>query len=293
MCIIVYKPLNVAFPTKKTLKTCFDNNSDGAGFMYAVNNKVYIEKGFMGFKSFHKALKQVRMNYGDDIPYVLHFRISTQGGTKQELCHPYPLSSKMEDLKKLNYSADIGIAHNGIIDLTTSYYAKTDYNDTMKFITDYLSLIIKNRNFYKDEDTLTLIERLVDSKLAILDGSGRCTLIGTFTEDSGLYYSNSTYKEAKTTYTSTLGSYSSWYKTSYSKYHTTDYSPYKSSYGYGNYMYEEDEEYIDMYNCGYENYGDGRYCEVCLDKYTCPQYKAIKEIDDEIEDINDKILVTS
>jgi hypothetical protein len=129
---------------------------------------------------------------------VLHFRITTQGGVKKELCHPYPLSSKMENLKQLYCSSDIGVAHNGIISLTSDH--NKDYNDTMKFITDYLSLIIKDKKFYKDTDKLKLIERLCESKLAILDNTGHCQLIGNFIEDNGVYYSNSTYSYAKVKY---------------------------------------------------------------------------------------------
>ena len=102
----------------------------------------------------------------------------------------------MDDLKRLRAKTEIGIAHNGIIDLTSSKYNYTvTYSDTMKFITDYLTLIIHNKNYYKDKDTLTLIERLIESKMAIMDGDGHTELIGNFIEDNGCYYSNNYFKE--------------------------------------------------------------------------------------------------
>ena len=135
MCIIAYKSAEQQFPSKKTLKRCFDNNDDGAGFMYNASGKVYIKKGFATFQEFWKTLRKVREEYGDNIPYVMHFRISTQAGNRPDCTHPFPLSSHMKDLRLLETTTDIGIAHNGIISLTSSGYSKTiTYSDTMEFI---------------------------------------------------------------------------------------------------------------------------------------------------------------
>lgn len=225
MCIAIYKPMGVEFPYKRTLKRCFMKNPDGAGFMVANGSVVEIHKGFMGFRSFWRALRSARIVYGDDVAYVMHFRISTQGGVRQDGCHPFPLSKDMGDLRKLDTYSDIGVAHNGVIDLCTdwsstysSYYTRygsakkqVDYSDTMKFITEYLSLIIRDRDYYKHQDTLDLIAKLCDSRLAILDASGHCELIGKgWEQDHGVWYSNGGYKEdaktARTTYTYTYDS---------------------------------------------------------------------------------------
>jgi predicted glutamine amidotransferase len=190
-------------PSKQILETCFKNNPDGAGFMYATKGQVYIKKGFMDYHAFESNLNSTLKKI-DEIktPMVLHFRITTQGGVNQACTHPFPLSKQMNDLRQLNVATEIGVAHNGIISLTSEgYYSYKsyntrviDYSDTMKFITDYLSLIIKSPKYYKDDDTIELIERLCGSKLAILDCNGHCELIGNFTKDSGIYYSNDSYK---------------------------------------------------------------------------------------------------
>lgn len=224
MCIILYKPQGIKLPNKQVLETCFHNNPDGAGFMFNYKGQVHIRKGFMDFSSFEENLKAT-LKYIDEVktPMVLHFRITTQGGTNQACTHPFPLSRNMSDLRQLQCVSEIGVAHNGIISLTTEYgggyygYSsyqakKIDYSDTMKFITDYLSLIIKTPKYYKDDDTLELIERLADSKLAILDSNGHCELIGHFIKDDGIYYSNESYKPrvykttTKTTYSKTKSS---------------------------------------------------------------------------------------
>lgn len=208
MCIIIYKPTGEKFPSKKTLKRCFEANPHGAGLMVADGEYVHIRKGLMSFTAFYKALQKTRQKYGDNAAYVLHFRISTQAGIRADNTHPFPLSSDMAALRELSTVTPIGIAHNGIISLTSygGYFKQITYNDTMLFITDYLSLIIQSLDYYKDKKTLKLIERLCGSRLALLDGGGHCELIGNgWTKDGGVWYSNSSYKTTtatkKATYT--------------------------------------------------------------------------------------------
>ena len=270
MCIAIYKPKGVDFPSKSTLKTCFTNNNDGAGFMVATGKRVYISKGYMGFTSFWKALRSYREKYGDDKAFVLHFRISTMGGVRQDGCHPFPLSSKMNDMRKLDTSCDIGVAHNGIISLTSTGKGNVDYSDTMKFITEYLSLIIKDKHYYKDEDKINLIEKLCGSRLAILDGTGHCELIGTgWSADNGVWYSNDSYKPyAERYYFPTV--YGTWddYATSSDSYWTSK---------YGTTVWDEYDEYLNydgyyefnVHNCPMAELGDDSYCELCTNILNC------------------------
>lgn len=203
MCVIVVKNKGVAMPTMDNLKACFEHNPDGAGFMYTSGDGyVHIRKGFMKWKDFKSAIEKLEQKI--DITQeavVMHFRISTQAGVNKKCCHPYPLSKNMKDLRSTNIRSKIGVAHNGIIELTSEYdywtnskwgnsKKKIDYNDTMKFITDYLALIIKGDKYYKDADTLALIERLCGSKLAIMDASGHVQLVGKFEKVGDIYYSN-------------------------------------------------------------------------------------------------------
>ena len=196
MCIIAYKPLNVAFPEENYLKNCFANNDHGAGFMYAYDGVVHIQKGYETYESFKSALNRARKITGDKVPYVMHFRIATQGFEKC-MTHPFPLSSDMKNLKKLKYKCNIGVAHNGILDLTSD--GSKEYSDTMKFITDYLTLIIRNFSWYKDERTKLLIERLIDgSRLCILDKNGHGEILGKgWVEKDGVFYSNTSYSYKK------------------------------------------------------------------------------------------------
>jgi len=248
MCIIVYKPQDIQFPNKKTLKTCFNNNPDGAGFMFADNGKVTISKGFMTFKSFWKALNFERSKHGNDIPYVMHFRIGTQGGNIPENTHPFALTNKENVLKALDVDCGIGIAHNGIISMCNR--TNTDISDTMIFIKDYLSWIITDLDYYKDSRKLDVIEELAGSKLAILDSKGHCELIGKFTEHNNCYYSNSTYEEARYTYS--YGGYSGNYN---------GYSNYSAPYSYSAISHKGKN--FDKYGYCENYYADAEYCLSC------------------------------
>lgn len=267
MCIVVYKPDGAAFPKKSVLKTCFEHNSDGAGFMLANGKSVVIDKGYMTFKEFYNALTKARKKWGDEIPYVLHFRITTQAGVRKDCCHPFPLSDKMDELRKLSTTANIGIAHNGIISLTSSYYVReVTYNDTMLFITDYLSLIIDDEHYYKNERTLTLIERLCESKLAILDRYGHCELIGNgWIWRDGVAYSNSTFEEYKSVKPVTyIGKGSYYYDDGYPA--ETEYRDdwWEAFYDYKTGEYDFEPDYCPLY-CDSDDY----YCKKCKNRKDC------------------------
>ena len=198
MCIIVYKPAGVKCPSRELLKVQFSNNPDGCGLMFPIttkdgNKRVMVHKVFMNFDDFMRCYDE---NKKDEIPIVMHFRITTQGGIKPELTHPFPISSNPKHMNYLDYTTPIACVHNGIIKLTSSYGATT-YSDTSKFATDFLPLILKSNDLTKlTENQKTLITRLVDpSRFAIMDYNGKVVLFGEgWINDNGLWFSNQTYK---------------------------------------------------------------------------------------------------
>lgn len=287
MCIIAYKPNNTKMPDYDILKTMFERNPDGSGFMLIKQNKVHIEKGFMDFKSFYKALKRYKNEWYNK-PFVLHFRISTQAGVNKECCHPFPLTDNMAVLKKLHYDSNIGIAHNGIICLTSNYSKNVTHSDTMEFITDYLSLIIQTKDYYKHKPTLKLIEKLADSKLAILDSTGHCELIGNFIKDNGIYYSNDTYKKRAYVWSypkksensksyKCYGSYDDYYGYDYDYYDYDDYLDDLNDEYYADFKKEIWDSYnpkYDLYEfdeltCPATCYGVTEFCEKCVNYKKC------------------------
>ena len=191
MCIICVSPRKVRQPSLATIRTMFRHNPHGAGYMVARNGKVEISKGYMDVDSYIAAIRAECFTAKD--PVVYHFRISTQAGVNPEMTHPFPLSNRLEHMKALDVTCDCGVAHNGIIRLTTDPTNK-EYSDTALFIANYLSEIVRRPDDLKDPQMLTLIHRLAGSKLAIMDRSGYIATVGEFINLRGLLFSNESYE---------------------------------------------------------------------------------------------------
>lgn len=187
MCVICASPKGTHQPSISEIKRMFCRNPHGAGYMVAREGWVEIHKGFMNLGDFLAALKSEHFTAADSVVY--HFRISTQAGVNPEMTHPFPLSNQREDMKALDVICGCGIAHNGVIRLTTDP-AEKEYSDTAIFITDYLSqYILRPSDLHRDE-LLNAIGRLIQSKMAILDASGYIATDGSFINDRGLLFSN-------------------------------------------------------------------------------------------------------
>lgn len=195
MCIIAAKPSGVAMPTRDTIRNMWNVNSDGAGIMYVENNKVRIEKGFMKYKSFAKKLDELERRLDlTATPLVMHFRITTHGGTKPENTHPFPITDSIGALKKLKSYADVGVAHNGII---TSVSPRKGISDTMEYIATQLAPLKRALpRFYTNKDAMLLVKNAIGSKMAFLTKEGKIYTIGDFIEDKGVLYSNGSYQKS-------------------------------------------------------------------------------------------------
>lgn len=221
MCIAIGVPMGVAVPSEEVLRICFENNDDGAGFAFAYNNMVHIKKGFMDFESFWNAFHAYDQKYNfKDLGVLIHFRIATHGGRDCSMTHPFPINSDDGALKKIEYHSDYAIVHNGIISLTSSEANRsTGLSDTAIFVRDYLTPLSNNNEWFHTKSNIELIYKLIGSKMAILNNRGEIIFTNGFTEDNGVMYSNSTYKENRVR------------RSSYSGYYSTPYS-YQSNYGY-------------------------------------------------------------
>ena len=194
MCVIAVSKAGVKQPTKEQLETMFKRNPHGAGYMYAKDGKVTIHKGFMDFKDFYRAV--CNEHFGKDDAVVYHFRISTQAGVNPRMTHPFPLTKIRENCEKLDVRCTVGIAHNGIIRMTSDA-KETRFSDTVIFITDYMTKLIRDRADITDSAVREMIDNMTNSKWAIMDGvTGEIVTIGQFINDGGLLFSNSTYTEA-------------------------------------------------------------------------------------------------
>ena len=177
MCIAIYKPEDKVL-SLATLKECYTSNPDGAGFMYAENKKLHIEKGFFSFQSFYDAFKKHESKQA-----VIHFRIKTHGKIDTTNCHPFAVNNA------------IGFVHNGII----SGFGDANHSDTIGFNQSILQpLVSKWGNLALFQDPIIdLIEgRIGYSKLVFLDRHGNHKIMNEHkgTWDDGVWYSNDSYK---------------------------------------------------------------------------------------------------
>ncbi len=218
MCIICIKPAGGKLPSKECRKNMWDNNSDGAGIMWNEGGRVHIEKGFMTFSHMENRITEL----GDmtNKTVVLHYRITTHGGTKAENCHPFPISEHLSILQKPIINTDIGMAHNGIISAVTP---GKDISDTMEYILTQLSIMKRiDHEFYLKKTWLEMIKNIIDSKMVFLDSRGHFETIGEFREEGDCLYSNTSY-EPRTYYSKyDLACYGDW----------SDYDDYGDGYEY-------------------------------------------------------------
>ena len=238
MCIAIYSPIGVDIPCEDNLKNSWEHNPHGAGFAYNERGHVQIEKGFMTWDAFKKALEKANRNNAlKNKGVLIHFRIQTHGGVNPECCHPFPIIADEAALKKRSIKTNYAVIHNGIISLTSSEaYRREKMSDTMVFIEKYLTKIATNKKWFNNRPNFELIGDLIDSKMAILNGDGVIHSTSGFTKDAdGNWYSNSTYKEPRVKYTA----YNYDYDYGYNK-------GYYGGYRYGKY----DEDYNEKNHWG-------------------------------------------
>ena len=187
MCVICVSGKGVRQPSESEIRLMFRKNPHGAGYMVADGKSVRIEKGFMTVEDLLYSLKFEK--FGKDDVVVYHFRISTQAGVNPQMTQPFPLTDELDYMKALAVKCRCGIAHNGIIPLTTDPREK-EFSDTAMFIAFYLTELVTRPDDLHDKDVLADIEDLIQSKMVILDGTGELAYVGKFYDFGGLKCSN-------------------------------------------------------------------------------------------------------
>jgi len=213
MCIIVVKPKGQEVG-KKVLKRCFENNDDGAGFVYNSGGINIIRKGFFDFNTFYNVYShQVKK----ENPAIIHFRIATAGKVDAGNCHPFPLVDNISILRATYLKTHaICVAHNGMLNNIEVKNGKI--SDTIEFIVKVLSNEVIKKNIYDNEAVKELVRGYIgNDKLAFINRHGEILLIGDFIEDKGVLYSNNSYKTVyrytfNYDYGRTFGRYTAYWK---------------------------------------------------------------------------------
>jgi hypothetical protein len=184
MCIAIYKPAGVQI-SKAVLKNCWNNNPDGAGFMFARKGLLHVHKGFMHFKDFWKAFNDASGNKASKANMVIHFRITSHGATNRANTHPHIINE------------NLAFVHNGIID-AVDVPPKGRKSDTVIFNETILRKL--PADFLGCDGITEMITLLVGySRLIFLDNFGEATIIndqlGEY--DLGCWFSNTSYRPDK------------------------------------------------------------------------------------------------
>lgn len=182
MCIAILNKKTSKLSVQ-TLTNSFKNNSDGGGFMYCIDNKLIIDKGYFNLNEFLQAYERIKAIADGDI--VIHCRISTSGQVDVTNCHPHQVND------------NIGLVHNGACIIKTP--SNSPYSDTIHFIKKYMQ-DIATQDLQK-QSYLNLLECACNvygsNKLIIMDNQSNSYIInsklGHYDKD-GNWYSNDSYK---------------------------------------------------------------------------------------------------
>jgi predicted glutamine amidotransferase len=181
MCIAILQPAGTRL-TKQKAENSFDSNPHGAGYMYAHDGKLVVNKAFYTFKELWEALEPDLDQYAETCPFVIHMRIKTHGDNSPANIHPHIVND------------DLAFVHNGIISIGT----KGDESDTAAF--NRVLLQDMPENFLKNKAIMRLIEDFCSgSKLVFLDSQGNFQIanerLGHWNKTDGLWYSNHSYED--------------------------------------------------------------------------------------------------
>ena len=191
MCIIAAKPKFSPMPSDETLWRMWDANPGGAGFMYARDGKVRIEKGFMNFLDLMCALEEIEDP--ENRAVVLHLRRMKR--KEARLCHPFPLDAP-EDMTALSLDTLAGVVQNGIIRTEKRPFDETR---NIAYTRRVLTPMYERHQFFMDApDVRDLLWKSTDCRMAFLDHRGLIRLVGPFACENGVYYSNDTYTDRTT-----------------------------------------------------------------------------------------------
>jgi predicted glutamine amidotransferase len=185
MCVIAIQPRGIQI-SKDYLKNCWDNNSHGAGLMYAKDGKIIVKKEL---ESFDKFMSYVEEAGKYDSSLVIHFRIATSGGINDYNIHPFKVHKNLY------------FCHNGILDIQVPATSKE--NDTQIFNNNLMKPL--PYNFYKNNAIMNVLEFTIGSynKFVFLDDKGDYYILnekaGEWSEE-GAWFSNTTYKRPKVVY---------------------------------------------------------------------------------------------
>lgn len=138
-------------------------NNDGAGYMFAHNNKLIVKKPFWKVDILINHLKADRQHYPNSV-FIVHLRLATSGTINAKNCQPIQINN------------DIGFVHNGIF--WNLEDKKGTLSDSVAFGKDILSKL--PADFMTTSAIITLLNEYCEnhsSKVIILNTKGKFIIL--------------------------------------------------------------------------------------------------------------------
>lgn len=172
MCIAIVKPAGTVID-EAVLKTCFENNPDGAGFAYRTSDGLVVEKGLFTWEAFIDAYRARNVA---DVDALIHFRITTKGDDSTENTHPFAIQAG-------------ALIHNGTIShLGERRGVPGAKSDTRELAEKWDAVTLDEMERFFD-----VFEHYVDdTRVAVMGHDGRVVVFNRkqWIEKDGVLYSN-------------------------------------------------------------------------------------------------------
>ncbi len=191
MCVIVCSAPKKPTPSEDIIDACWKANKDGGGFYHLRRNEEvgYLRKGLMTLEEFKQALEDRKPT--DDDLLILHFRIATHGGVNPQKTHPFPISTDLKMLDKLEMFTNEVFIHNGIL----SGFGSKQISDTQEFVMAKLYDKLEEDETTSEEITKWLDKETSGNRTITISGKkGIFHLSGTWCDIDDLKFSNSNHE---------------------------------------------------------------------------------------------------
>lgn len=184
MCIACLLPKGTKI-SEKEFENCWDSNPDGGGFCYLDEQGKFIVRKSLKLDEFKELWKEHSPQL-EHSPFLLHFRIRSQGDISIDNCHPFKINP------------DAMMIHNGNI-TETGAGGKEPKSDSALFA-EWLGGL--PRNFYRNAATVRLIKSHIGmtNKIVLLDKTGDYLILNRTQgfESDGRWFSNNAFKYERT-----------------------------------------------------------------------------------------------
>jgi len=190
MCLAIFQTAGNSIP-EDYLRTGFESNPHGAGYMYFDNDNILCIEKCMDFEEFIESYEKNWLQYGGVSPFAIHFRWATHGTRDISNVHPFAMND------------NVAVMHNGILDC---HIDDTAMSDTASFVKNYLAAL--PTNWYDNDYLFDMVEQYCEgSKLIVFSNEVDAEYPAYILNESsghwknGVWYSNGSYEKTKSLYT--------------------------------------------------------------------------------------------